>query len=65
MNRFRAATPAVSIDGIGALSWSTVAGVTAAMLIGAFIVLGTGFAGAEAMHAAAHDMRHGLSFPCH
>ena len=64
MNTFRAAGH-VPIDGVGALSWSAVAGIAAAMLIGAFIVLGVGFAGAEAMHVAAHDMRHGLSFPCH
>ena len=34
-------------------------------LLGAFILLGTGFAGANALHDAAHDERHAFAFPCH
>ncbi len=36
-----------------------------AALIGLFILFGVGFAEPEAIHAAAHDVRHGFSFPCH
>ena len=61
----RAATAIISRAGIGTTSWTTVAGVTAALLLGVFIIFGMGFAGAEVMHNAAHDMRHGIAFPCH
>ena len=36
-----------------------------ALLLGAFFVLGVGFAGAEIIHNAAHDGRHSMVFPCH
>ena len=36
-----------------------------AILLGTFLVLGTGFAQPDAIHNAAHDGRHGLAFPCH
>ena len=36
-----------------------------AILLGAFLVLGTGFAQPDAIHNAAHDGRHSLAFPCH
>lgn len=51
--------------GIGAMPWATMAGVTMALLLGTFIILGVGFAGPEVLHNAAHDMRHGMAFPCH
>lgn len=41
-----------------------VAGV-AAILLGAILLIGSGFAGADALHDAAHDARHGFNFPCH
>ncbi len=34
-------------------------------LLGAFILLGTGFAGPHTLHNAAHDARHAFAFPCH
>jgi len=34
-------------------------------LLGASLVGGVGFAGAQSIHDAAHDVRHVLSFPCH
>lgn len=53
-------------------SISTVAGRTqtlvpaiAALLLGAFLILGTGFAHSEIIHNAAHDARHAFAFPCH
>jgi len=36
-----------------------------ALLLGTFLLLGVGFAGAETIHNAAHDARHAFSFPCH
>ena len=37
----------------------------AAILLGAFILYGVGFAGADVLHNAAHDSRHAITFPCH
>jgi cobalt transporter subunit CbtB len=34
-------------------------------LLGAFILMGVGFANADLVHNAAHDSRHANSFPCH
>ena len=34
-------------------------------LLGVLLVGGVGFAGIPAIHDAAHDVRHTLSFPCH
>jgi cobalt transporter subunit CbtB len=36
-----------------------------AILLGAFLVLGAGFAPIATLHDAAHDSRHSLAFPCH
>ena len=49
----------------GAVPWTTVAGVASAILLGVLILFGVGFAGPEVIHNAAHDLRHGLAFPCH
>lgn len=37
----------------------------AALLVGLFLVFGTGFAHPMAIHNAAHDVRHAFAFPCH
>ena len=34
-------------------------------LLGAFMLIGVGFANASDVHNAAHDVRHAISFPCH
>ena len=34
-------------------------------LIGGLIVVSAGFAQSDALHAAAHDLRHSTGFPCH
>ena len=34
-------------------------------ILGAFILMGVGFANADLVHNAAHDSRHANSFPCH
>ncbi len=36
-----------------------------AILIGAFLVVGVGFAHSTTLHNAAHDARHAFAFPCH
>jgi cobalt transporter subunit CbtB len=36
-----------------------------AILLGAILVYGVGFAGPMAIHNAAHDARHAFAFPCH
>ena len=37
----------------------------AALMVGALLVLGAGFAHSNTLHSAAHDSRHGFAFPCH
>ncbi len=49
----------------GTVSWAAVGTVVAAAALGVFILIATGFAGSEVLHNAAHDVRHGISFPCH
>lgn len=45
---------------------STRIGVAALVfLMGAVLIFGTGFASPQALHDAAHDSRHAMSFPCH
>jgi cobalt transporter subunit CbtB len=39
--------------------------ITLALLLGLFVIAGTGFAQIEAVHNAAHDYRHSMGFPCH
>ena len=36
-----------------------------ALMLGAFLVIGTGFANSDTIHNAAHDSRHSFAFPCH
>ena len=36
-----------------------------ASLLGAFLIMGAGFAPISAVHNAAHDSRHAFAFPCH
>lgn len=39
--------------------------IAGALLLGAFLFIGVGFASPMEMHNAAHDARHVFSFPCH
>ncbi len=48
-----------------ALSASRWAAIIVPFLFGATLVFLTGFAHPQALHDAAHDTRHALSFPCH
>lgn len=36
-----------------------------AILLGAFILYGVGFAQPQLLHDAAHDVRHAFALPCH
>ena len=49
----------------GSIPWATVYAVSAAVITGVLIIGAVGFSGSEMLHNAAHDVRHGLSFPCH
>ncbi len=47
------------------LDASRLAPAVFALVFGAFIILGVGFAQSSTIHNAAHDGRHALAFPCH
>jgi len=36
-----------------------------AMVFGLFMIMGAGMAQIDAVHNAAHDVRHAFAFPCH
>lgn len=36
-----------------------------AVVFGALLLFGAGFAQSELLHSAAHDSRHAAGFPCH
>lgn len=58
---------AISVTGTSAVSTRT-STLTAALflaLFGAGLIYGVGFAGADILHNAAHDVRHSNGFPCH
>jgi cobalt transporter subunit CbtB len=46
-------------------STAALAAPVAALLLGAFVLIGAGFAPIAAIHNAAHDSRHSFAFPCH
>lgn len=48
-----------------AIDASRIAPAALAMLIGAFMIVGVGFAHSNTIHNAAHDTRHAFAFPCH
>lgn len=39
--------------------------LTSAFFLGVIILYGVGFVSAQAVHNAAHDVRHSQGFPCH
>jgi len=48
--------------GAAAARWRA---ILAAWALGAALLFVAGFAGAAALHDAAHDSRHSFTFPCH
>jgi cobalt transporter subunit CbtB len=47
------------------LSIAALAAPAVALLLGAFVLIGAGFAPIAMIHNAAHDARHSFAFPCH
>jgi cobalt transporter subunit CbtB len=45
--------------------WSDVGAAAAVFFVGVALILTVGFASIGAVHNAAHDARHSVSFPCH
>lgn len=50
---------------IQAAKIGTLKAASLAFLFGLLLIYGIGFSHIEAVHDAAHDSRHALSFPCH
>ena len=53
------------IQDVVAASSNKVMPAVVALLFGAFLVIGVGFAHSDTIHNAAHDSRHSFAFPCH
>ncbi len=47
------------------IPWANIFAISAAILTGVFIISAVGIAAPDVLHNAAHDIRHGLAFPCH
>lgn len=58
-------TKAASLPQTAAIPRSRLAVAGALFAMGIAFVFLVGFSHAQAMHDAAHDSRHALSFPCH
>jgi cobalt transporter subunit CbtB len=52
-------------ESAAALSSSRAISIFMAALLGVVIIGVVGFSHVEAVHNAAHDYRHSMSFPCH
>jgi cobalt transporter subunit CbtB len=61
-SNLRAATMTTGVETVQNLDKLYAAG---ALLLGAFLIFGVGFAHADLLHNAAHDGRHSVAFPCH
>jgi cobalt transporter subunit CbtB len=60
----KTSSTATHVTGLGEKSNAAYAAF-AAILLGVVLVAGTGFAGSNVLHNAAHDARHAFAFPCH
>ncbi|MCB1739295.1 MAG: CbtB-domain containing protein [Gammaproteobacteria bacterium] len=57
-----------SAESLAALSGEKAAATyasIAAIVLGVFLIAGTGLARPDVLHNAAHDARHAAAFPCH
>ncbi len=60
-----AAVPVTSSAAGAARSAAAFLPAVLALLFGAFLLIGAGFAWLPVAHNAAHDARHSFAFPCH
>ena len=44
---------------------TTILSAALAIMLGVFVLYGVAMAQPASLHNAAHDTRHGISFPCH
>jgi cobalt transporter subunit CbtB len=56
---------AVGRPAVASSSSGTLLAAMVALVLGLALVYTTGFAAPSALHNAAHDTRHALSYPCH
>jgi len=56
---------AIALPRTAALRTEGLAPALFAAVLGSVIIFGVGFANSAAVHNAAHDTRHAVSFPCH
>ncbi|MBL8585081.1 MAG: CbtB-domain containing protein [Rhizobiaceae bacterium] len=54
-----------TIVGASASRQSRLVSLSAAALLGMFVIGFVGFSHVEAAHNAGHDYRHSMAFPCH
>ena len=54
-----------TLDRTGARRGESLGAAAFALLLGAFILFGVGFAQPLTLHDTAHDSRHAFAFPCH
>ncbi len=54
-----------TLDSVSARRGESLGAAAFALLLGAFILFGVGFAQPLLLHDAAHDSRHAFAFPCH
>lgn len=47
------------------IEWKQLYSIFAAVLIAFIIIFTVAYASPEIIHNAAHDIRHGMTFPCH
>ena len=59
------AKPASHANAAAVLTLARAVPIFAALMLGAFVVVGVGFSHIAAVHNAAHDYRHSMGFPCH
>ena len=58
-------TSSLSTPRSSSLTLSAGLQIAAAIILGAVLLYGVGFASSDVAHNAAHDSRHSFAFPCH
>jgi cobalt transporter subunit CbtB len=65
MIMFDSITRAFPGDAAGSKRQATILSAALAIMLGVFVLYGVAMAQSATLHNAAHDTRHGMSFPCH